>query len=141
VTVAQPLRLSAAGVDLSPRVKSTGTVVASPTDDAETIVASLTIAENVAVSAGVLLRGWGAFTVGTNGVSANLRIRKTDVAGTVLAATGAVTLAAADLAALAVDALDTSPALPNQVYVLTAELVSASAGSTFSAVRLSAIVL
>ena len=141
MTVALPLRLSAAGIDLSPRVLTTGTVVGSPTADAETIVASLTIPGNLVTSTGILLRGWGAFTVGTNGVSVNLRLRKTDVAGTILAATGAVTATAADLGALTVDGLDTAPVLPNAVYVLTAEVVSGSAASTFSAVRLSAIVV
>jgi hypothetical protein len=141
VTVALPLRLSAAGVDLSPRVLTTGVVVASPTDDAETIVASLTIPGNLVVPSGILLRGWGAFTVGASGADVNLRLRKAAVDGTILAATGAVTVAAADLGALAVDGFDTAPALPNQVYVLTAEVGSAAAASTFSAVRLSAIVV
>lgn len=135
------MRLSAAGVDLSPRVKHTSTVVASPTAAAETIVASLTIADNVATSLGIVVAGWGAFTVGTAGVSVNLRIRKTDVNGTVVAATGAVTYTAADLGSLVVLGLDASPTLPNQVYVLTATVASANAASTFSAVDLVAIVV
>lgn len=138
---AQNLILSAAGIDLSPRVQRTSTVAASPTDDAETIVASLTIIGNLAVGTGILLLGWGAFTVGTNGVSCNLKIRKTNASGSTLGATGAITYTAADLGALSLQGLDTSPTLPGQVYVLTATLASASAASTFSAVGLTAFVL
>ena len=141
MTVALPLRLSAAGVDLSPRVLTTGTVVGSPTDATETIVASLTIPGNLVIASGILLRGWGAFTVGASGVSVNLKLRQTNASGSTIAATGAVTYTAADLGSLALDGFDTAGVLPNQIYVLTATVASAAAASTFSAVRLTAIVV
>ena len=136
-----PIQLNAAGVDLGPRYFRTATVVASPAAAAETIVASLTITEDLAVSKGIALVGFGAFTVGASGVSVNMRIRKTDVVGTALKATGAITYTAADLGALTVVAFDTAPTLPNQVYVLTAIVASGAAASTFSAVELQALVL
>lgn len=138
---ATPLHLSAAGVDLSPRVQRTTSVVASPSAATETIVASLTISGNIAVNTGILLLGFGAFTVGTAGVSVNLKLRQTDASGTTIAATGAVTYTAADLGALTVHGFDTAGVLPGQVYVLTATVASANAASTFSAVQLTAIVL
>lgn len=138
---ALPLRLSAAGLDLSPRVKRTATVVASPADATETIIASLTVAENIATELGVVLVGFAAFTVGTTGVSVNLRVRKTDVSGTILRATGATTATAADLDSRSLVAVDTAPTLPNQVYVLTMAVGSATAASTVSAVELVAFVV
>lgn len=138
---ATPIHLAAGGIDLSPRVQRTTTVVASPTDATETIIASLTINGNLALGAGILLIGWGAYTVGTNGVSCNLKLRRTDASGTTLAATGAVTRTAANLASGSVWAFDTGATLPGQVYVMTATLASASAASTFSAVQLTAIVV
>ena len=138
---ATPLHLSAAGVDLSPRIQRNSTVVASPTAATETIVASLTVSGNLAVSSGIIVYGFGAFTVGTAGVSVNLKLRQTDASGSTLKATGAVTYTAADLGALTVVGFDASPTLPGQVYVLTATVASANAASTFSAVEIGAIVL
>lgn len=136
-----PIRLSASGIDLAPRIQRTTTVAASPTDATETIVASLTIDGNIAYSTGILLLGFGAFTVGTAGVSVNLKLRRTNASGTTIAATGAVTYTAADLGALTVHGFDTGGTLPGQVYVLTATVASANAASTFSAVQLTAVVV
>lgn len=138
---ASPIRLASTGLDLGQRIQRTTTVVASPTAATETIVASLTIDGNLAVSTGILLFGWAAFTVGTAGVSVNLKLRQTDASGSTKAATGAVTYTAADLGSLAVHGFDTGPTLPGQVYVMTATVASANAGSTFSAVQLTAIVI
>lgn len=136
-----PTRLSAAGIDLSPRVKRSTTVAASPSGSSETTVCTLTVNENLALAAGVLLVGFGAFTVGTSGVSVNLKLRQTDTSGSTIAATGAVTYTAADLGALTVVGFDTAAALPGQVYVLTATVASGAAASTFSAVSLVAILV
>lgn len=136
-----PLRLSAAGIDLSPRVKRSNTVVASPAAASETIICSLTISENLATALGVVLVGWAAYTVGTNGVSVNLKLRQTDTSGTTIAATGATTATAANLGSMALAGVDTSPVLPGQVYVVTMTVASGSAASTVSAVELVAIVV
>lgn len=132
---------SALGIDLSPRVQTNNTVVASPTGATETIVASLTVSGNAAVNTGILLIGFAAYTVGANGTSCNLKIRKTDASGSTLAATGVVNLTAADLDARTLMAFDSSPSATAQVYVLTATLAAATATSTFSAVRLAAVIL
>jgi len=137
----QITRISGDAVDLAPRLATTKTVAGSPTDATETIVASVTIREDLAVGSGILLIGWGAYTIGTNGVSCNLKIRRTNASGTTVAATGAVTGTAANLASLAVVGFDTGIATAGAVYVLTATLASATAASTFSAAQLTAIVI
>jgi len=128
-------------VDLSTRVKASSSIVASPTGATEVTIATLTISNNLQVATGIDLLGWAAFTVGTNGVSVNLKLRQTGTSGTTVAATGATTATAANLGALSVAGLDTSPVLPGQVYVLTMTVASASATSTVSAVYLRAIIV
>ncbi len=136
-----PIRLSAKDVDPSPRVVRTGTVVASPAAAAETIIASLTVVPDLVVGLGVVLHGYAAYTVGTSGTAVTLRIRRTDVAGTIVKASGAMTRTAANLAADSIVAVDTGPTLPNQVYVLTMQVTAGAAASTVSAVELVAIVV
>ena len=138
---APPITSSAAGLDLSPRFFKTTTVAASPSAATITIVASLTIDAELAVQECAMLWAYGSYTVGTNGVSVLLQIRKTDASGTVIGTTGAVTATAAELGSLSLQGLDTSPTLPNQVYVLCATVASGSAASTFSAVQLSALII
>lgn len=138
---ATPLRLSAAGVDLSPRVQQNATVVASPATSAETIIASLTISGNLATGLGCVIVGWCAVTAGTNAVGAQLQIRKTDASGSVLADSGAVTVVATKLYAPMVFGVDTAPSLPSQVYVLTLTMASGSAESTVSAAKILALVV
>lgn len=134
-----PLRLSAAGIDLSPRVQRTGTVAASPALSAETIIASLTLAGDLIIPSGVYLFGFAAYTIGASGVSCNLKIRKTDASGSTLKATGAVTIAAAALGSGFLVGFDSSPTVPGQVYVLTMTVASGAAESTVSAVELVAL--
>lgn len=136
-----PMRLSAVGVDLSKRWFRSGTVVASPTAATETIIGSLTIDDDVAIQKGVAILGWAAFTVGASGTAANLRIRKDNVSGTVLSATGATTIAAAALGERGCIGFDTSPALPGQVYVVTLTVTAGAATSTVSALELHAVLL
>lgn len=136
-----PIQMSAEGLDLSPRLFRTATVVASPAAAAETIIASLAIADDLALTEGFVLVGYAAYTVGTAGVSVNLRIRRTNVTGTIVKASGAMTRTAANLAADSIVALDTGGALPNQTYVLTMIVASATAESTVSAVELIALVV
>lgn len=135
----QPIRQNVADHDLSPRVAATKTVAASPAAAAETIIATLTIASfgDLSIVSGIHLEGWAAFTVGTNGVSANARIRQTDASGTIIAATGALTVTAANLVAVPVLGFDATPGV--SVYVLTLTVGSGSAASTVSAVLLRAL--
>lgn len=134
-----PIQTTAAGLDLSPRVYQTKTVAASPTDATETVIASLTITQDVALNSGVILLGWGAFTQGTNGTGVTFKIRRTNASGTTVATTGILPYAAAVLGSVSAMGFDTSVTPLNQVYVLTALHTAATAASTYSAVQLIAI--
>jgi len=127
-------------IDLSPRFVTTTTVVASPAAAAETIIASITIPNlgDNPLASGIDLSGWAAFTVGTSGTAITLRIRQTNVAGTIVGNTGALTggIAAAALVAQDVEGFDTAPGVA--VYVLTLQVTAGSAASTVSAVKLRA---
>lgn len=135
-----PIQYSGKFMDLSGRIAHSETVVASPAAATETIIATVTIPSDVAVTAGVFLFGWAAFTVGTNGVSANLKLRQTDASGTTKAATGAMTETAANLDARSILGFDAAPPAAG-VYVLTLTVASGSAPSTVSAVELVALVV
>jgi hypothetical protein len=137
---AVPIRRSAEEIDLSPRRFYTTTVAGSPALAAETIIATITVAANIAVVQSVRLQGWAAFTVGASGTAAQLRIRQTNVAGTVKADSGATTVVAANLREASVQGDDTAATVPGQVYVLTLQITAGAATSTVSAVYLEALV-
>lgn len=88
-----PIRTDAVGLDLSPRFQRTTTVAASPTGATETIIATLAMANfaDLSVVNGVFVSGWAAYTLGAGATSATLRIRQTNVTGSVIANTGAQT--------------------------------------------------
>lgn len=134
----QPIRYNAQNIDLSPRFSGSSTVVASPAAAAETIIASVTLAgfNDLAVIAGIRLQGWCSFTAGTNGVTATLRLRQTNVTGAIVAATGANTVVATNVYSLDVLGADAAPGVA--VYVLTLQVGSGSASSTVSATHISA---
>jgi hypothetical protein len=134
---------SADAIDLRPRVVVSTAVVASPAAAAETIIAQTVAIGDVAVLSGVLVSGWAAFTVGTTGTAVRLRLRQTNVAGAIVADTGAVTggIAAANLVAQDVEGFDAAAVSPTQVYVLTLQVTGGSAVSTVSAVKLSGIIV
>jgi hypothetical protein len=141
---AVPIRISSPEIDLAARFQGTSTVVASPTDNTETIIASLTLADfgSISVVSGIRLHGWAAFTIGTSGTAANLKIRETDASGTTVAATGAVNVgvyAATQLTALDVLGFDAAPGVIK--YVLTLTVTGGAAASTVSALHLSAAVI
>lgn len=136
-----PITIAAASMDLSGRFKMTTTVAASPTDATETVIATLTLNTDETIEEGVHLEGWAAYTVGTNGTSGRLRIRRTNVNGTTVADTGACTRTAAQLVEQSIRGLDTGAAVTGQVYVLTLTVGAASAGSTVSAVALEGLVV
>lgn len=137
----EPIRTDSIFVDLATRFQSTQTVGASPSAGTETIIGTLTIANfnDIQVTNGIRLHGWAAFTVGTSGVSANLRIRQTNVSGTVVVATGATTVAATNLKALEAVGKDAAPGVA--VYVLTLEIGSGAAASAVSALHLGAVII
>jgi len=138
----EPIRQSALFLDHTPRIAVTTTVVASPTAATETIIASLTVPNfgDVSVVSGIDLSAWAAFTVGGSGTAVRLRIRQTNVAGTVVADTGALTGGVAAAALLAQDVAGFDSGAGVGVYVLTLTVTAAASGSTVSAVKLRAIV-
>ncbi len=136
-----PIQLAGAGVDLSKRIQETHTVVGSPATNAETIVASLTITDDLVVGRGVFLEAAISYTVGTSGVSGTLKLRQTNTSGATIASTGALTIVATNLRSDAVQGVDASPTLPGQIYVVTLTIGSGAATSTVSAVSLFATIV
>jgi hypothetical protein len=138
---APAIRYDGHAVDLSGRFFNTTTVTGSPAAAAETIIATLTIGENVALQKAVYLAFVCAFTVGTNGVTTRLRLKQTDASGTTLWDSGLVTATAATLVQMSALAVDANATLPGQVYVATLIVGSGSAASTVSAVNLIGVVV
>jgi len=137
----EPIKQSVIFTDLSGRFQSTQTVAASPALAAETIIGTLNITGfgDTSVVSGIQFDGWAAFTVGTSGVSATLRIRQTNASGTVVATTGALTVTAANLVQINVQGFDAAPGVG--VYVLTLQIGSGAAASTVSALSLQGVVI
>ena len=134
----QPITRNSVNDDLSTRFSGTSTVQNSPiAAAAETVIATVNLPNfgDTPIVAGVRLNGWAAFTVGTNGTAATLRIRQTNVSGTVVVSSGAVTVTAANLYALDALGADASPGVGT--YVLTLQITGGSANTTVSAVHLS----
>lgn len=121
---------------------TTTTVIGSPAAAAETIVATLPNVSTDGPNQQVSLFGWVAFTVGTSGTAATLRLRETGVAGTLVANSGALTggIAAANLVALPIIGVDRPGDVAGMVYELTLQVTGGAATSTVSAVALIAIV-
>jgi hypothetical protein len=138
-----PIGENAAGIDLSARAAATTTVVGSPALAAETIVAQLNLGTDLTIESGIMLRGFMAFTVGTSGTAVTLRIRRTNVAGTVVATSGALTggIAAAGVVAETILGFDTGAAVTGQIYCLTLQVTSGAAASTVSAVEFDALIV
>src|SRR5437763_2880510 len=133
-----PFVQSARGIDLSARIAASTTVVASPTDNTETIIASVTVPGGLSYATGVLVVAFAAFTVGTSGTAVNLKIRQTDASGTTIVATGATNegvTAATQLGERVAWGLDTAPA-DGQIYKATLTVTGGAAASTVSAVFL-----
>ena len=139
----QPIRADSIYLDLTKRIQVYTTVDASPALAAETIIATLNLASfaDIAVQSGIRLSGWAAFTVGTSGTAVRLRIRQTNVSGTVKADTGALTggVAAAALMAQDVEGFDSGAGVGT--YVLTLQVTAGAAASTVSALVLQAVII
>ena len=136
-----PIRYDSQALDLTKRVQVYKTVDASPAAASETIIATLTLTgfADTAVLSGVLLNAWAAYTVGTSGTAVTLRIRQTNVSGTVVATTGAMTKTAASLYADDVNGFDAGAGVG--VYVFTMQVTSGAAASTVSALLIQATII
>lgn len=140
----QPITENVQRVDLSARFPVTTTVVASPSAAAETIIANLTIPlfGDTTIMSGVLLQGWAAYTVGTSGTAVTFRVRQTNVSGTVVVSTGALTGSQHGAGILSADDISGFDAAPGVgVYCMTMQVTAGAATSTVSAVCLTATVV
>lgn len=134
----QPIQEAANIIDLTPRFGGSSTVQNSPiAAAAETIIATVNLPAfgDTQIVNGVRLHGWAAFTVGTNGTAATLKIHQTNAAGTTVVSSGALTVTAANLYAFDVLGADAAPGVAT--YVLTLQITNGSANTTISAVHLS----
>ena len=139
----QPIRYDSISLDLSKRFVVYKTVDASPALAAETVIATLTIPSftDIAVVSGIQVSGWAAFTVGTSGTAATLKIRQTNVSGSTIATSGALTggIAATNLVAQDVEGFDAGAGASS--YALTLTITAGSAASTVSALVLKAVII
>jgi len=136
--------LNALGLDLSKRVVQTTTVSASPALAAETVVATTPAFDaSVPFVTGVIIMVDLAYTIGTSGTACTVKIRQTNVSGTVLFNSGAQTgghNTAGQLVADSATGFDTAP-VAGQTYCVTLQVTAGAAASTVSAVTLVAIAI
>jgi len=142
----QPIAVSGAAVDLSPRFSANQTVVGSPATNAATVVASIAaISSAVVQGSGVLILAQVAYTVGTSGTAATYKIRQGTTAGsgTVIFNSGAITsgIAAGNLVLENLFGFDTAATFPGQAYCLELTITGGAATSTVSAVSIAAIIV
>lgn len=135
--------INGAGVDLTPRVTKTATIIGSPALAAETIVATTPAFDtSVPIVVGCLVIAELAYTLGTSAASARVRIRQgTGTSGTVVYDSGAMTGGHNSAGLLVADSgggFD-SAAAAGQQYTLTLQIGSGAAASTVSIVSLVAI--
>jgi len=138
-----PIQADAQRIDLSKRIQVYSTVDASPAAAAETTIATLTIVgfADTPVISGALLFGWAAYTVGTSGTTVQLRIRRTSIAGTVVADTGAMSGSQHGAGILSADDVNGFDAAPVGTYLLTMQVANGAAASTVSRLILGAILI
>lgn len=140
-----PITQNSVGLDLTARMQLTTTVAASPAGASETIIATLTLNPGPAacsIQSGIMLNGWAAYTLGSTPTSCQLRIRQTNVAGTVVADTGAMTgghNTAGFLVADDVNGFDSGAGAA--VYVLTLTVAGAGSASAVSKLYLLATLI
>lgn len=137
----QPITANVVHEDLSVRFPVTTTVGASPSAASETVIGTLTVPSfgDTAVVSGIIVMGWAAYTVGTSGTAVTLKIRQTNVSGTTVVSTGALTRAAGNLAADDVNGFDSGAGVGT--YVLTMTVTAGAGTSTVSALYLAAVVV
>lgn len=135
------IAMDASRVLLSTALFQTAAVTGSPAAAAETIVATLALPTNIRADQKVYLLGWMSLTVGTNGTALTVKVRQTNVAGTVVATSGAEGASAAALVSRSIIAVDTPGLQSGFTYVMTLTVTAGSAASTVSAVGLVAVVV
>lgn len=135
------IAMDASRVLLSTALFQTTAVTGSPAAAAETVVATLALPTNIRADQNVYLLGWMTLTVGTNGTALTVKVRRTTVAGTVVATSGAEGATAAALVSRSIIAVDAPGLQSGFTYVMTLTVTAGSAASTVSAVGLVAVVV
>lgn len=129
--------------DCSARVQQTTTIIASPSTNAEVVVATTPAFDGtLPIAIGALLMAEIAYTIGTSGASCQLRIRRgTTTSGAVVYNTGAQTGGHSTAGQLVADSggtFDTGAGSAQQ-YSVTLQIGSGAGASTVSAVSLVAV--
>lgn len=139
----EAINQSVTKTDLSSRFITSTAVAGSPAAASETIICQASVPSSLALATAVLVEGYAAFLIGTSGTAARMRIRQTNVAGTVVADSDAVTggVAAGNKVTCSVNGADPTPTLPGQVYVLTLTITAGAAASTVAFACLNLIVV
>ncbi len=135
----QPIQYDAAHLDLSARFISSSTVSASPATNAETTIATLTLAGDLGIQTGVLLIAQCSFTAGTSGTAATMKIRRTNTSGATIVTSGATTVVATQVYQPTLLGIDPNPVPNTTVYVVTLTITGGAATSTVSAVNVIAV--
>lgn len=141
--MSDPINVNVSTIDLSDRFIESHAIVGSPAASTIAIACSLTWspAANPTVVNGAFLSTEVALTVGTNGVSVLLQIRRTNATGTIIATTGAVTATAGNLYSLSTQGIDQVAFKPGQIWVACLTIASGSATSTVSAASLFGVIV
>lgn len=139
----QPIRQTAVGLDLSPRIQVVNTSPANLSSATEGVILTLTIAGfgDLSVVSGILVTGFVALTLAGSSTAIRFRIRQTNSSGTAVADTGACTAGVAGAALIAQDVEGFDSGAGVGVYVLTGQTTAGSGTSTVSAASLRAIVI
>lgn len=122
------------------RLFQTTTIIGSPANATEAIIARFTLPSGLTVVSGAMLLGFTACTVAASGTAWRLRVRQTNVSGTVVADTGAIPQTGGANATLTLAGFDTLAAA-SMVYVLTSETPGAGAATTITQALLAAVIV
>jgi len=136
--VTDRIAISGNAIDLSSRVIVRTVVAGSPATNEEHVIATtFAVDAAAALAKTTVILAWAAFTVGTSGTAARLRVRQTDVNGSVVADSGATTAGVSATALMTLDCAgaDASPATP-AIWCMTLQITGGAAVSTVSAVQL-----
>jgi hypothetical protein len=134
-----PIELSGEGLDLSGRMFARLENNRSPANQTEAIVVTVPILGDLALVAGVIVVASIALRIGTNGTGHRLRVRRTDINGTLVADSTLIAGASAEPVTRCVLGFDAAPPMPGLKYVLTSETPNAVATSVLDFAALCAL--
>lgn len=122
-------------------IQSTYTIVASPVDATETVIASVGNMSSLFAGQTFKLHGWCSLTPAASATSLVLKIHRTSLTGTLVATSptyNGSSITTPKTAEWSVYGSDTQADTSGTVYVMTVTVAGVSAGSTVAAVYLEA---